>query len=179
MLGKWDDWYSNLTLEDEGAFRYADTVTYPMAGGFLSDMEEVEDWGCGAAGFKRFFNGSYTGVDGSHTPFADKIVDLRTYTSDTQSIMMRHVLEHNYDWSEVLSNAVASFREKFCLVLFTPFVEETKEIAHNLVHGVDVPDIAFNPEDIEKHLVGCTWNLVDNIATNSGYGVEHIYYIKK
>jgi hypothetical protein len=181
MLHKWDGWYEGLTQEDMGAFRYADTVTYQMAAAFLMDMDEVEDWGCGAAGFKRFFEGRYTGVDGSHTPFADKIVDLREYTSDTQSIMMRHVLEHNYDWALVFNNALSSFREKMCLVLFTPFVDETQQIAHNAPHGVDVPDMAFARKDIEGQINahGCRWMLASEISTPSGYGVEHVYCIIK
>ena len=179
MLGKWDGWYKSLTEEDMGAFRYADTVTYAMASGYLADMDEVEDWGCGAAGFKRFYTGKYTGVDGSHTPFADKIEDLTKYTSDTQAIMMRHVLEHNYDWEKVLDNAVASFREKMCLVMFTPFADETREIAHNLVHGVDVPDISFKREDLQSRFKGCKWTLVEDVFTDSGYGVEHVYYLRK
>ena len=181
MLSKWDGWYSDLTEKDMGAFRYADTVTYQMAAAFLMDMDEVEDWGCGAAGFKRFFRGRYTGVDGSHTPFADKIVDLREYTSDTQSIMMRHVLEHNYDWPLVLNNALSSFQEKMCLVLFTPFVEKTQQIAHNAAWGVDVPDLSFARNDIEGFMKihGCDWTLAPDIATVSGYGIEHVYCIIK
>jgi hypothetical protein len=92
---------------------------------------------------------------------------------------MRHVLEHNYEWEKVLSNAVSSFTRKFCLVLFTPFGEVTKEIAHNLKHGVDVPDISFNPTDIEKHFAGLSWRLQANLKTRTGYKVEHVYYVEK
>jgi hypothetical protein len=179
MLGKWDGWYQNLTEDDMGAFQYGDTETYRMAADFLSDMEEVEDWGCGAGGFKRFYKGRYIGLDGSHTPFADKVVDLRLYRSKVDGIVMRHVLEHNYDWKDVLSGAVASFTKKMCLILFTPFVPETHEIAHNLVHGVDVPDIAFRQEDIQELLVDCSWELAANLSTETGYGQEHVYFLTR
>lgn len=179
MLGKWDKWYEGLTKQDQGAFLYGDTETYLVAADWLSDIKKIEDWGCGVGGFKRFYRGEYVGLDGSKTPFADKIVDLRKYKSKIDGIMMRHVLEHNYDWEKVLANAVASFQKKMILILFTPFVEKTIEISHNLSHGVDVPDISFSREDIEKHFKGCKWKLVANIPTGTGYGVEHVYFLTK
>jgi hypothetical protein len=90
---------------------------------------------------------------------------------------MRHILEHNYDWPKILDNAVRSFTRKFCLILFTPFAEETQEIAHNRAHGVDVPDISFSRCDVEGHLAGLRWELFENIATSGGYGTEHVYLI--
>lgn len=177
MLGKWDNWYKNVTTM--GSFAYGDTVTYRLAAEFLADMPEIEDWGCGTGGFKRLYQGKYTGLDGSANPFVDKIVDLRTYRSSVDGIMMRHVLEHNYDWPEVLTGAVSSFRKKYCLVLFTPFMTATHEIAHNKKHGVDVPDIAFNKKDIEHFFADLKWRLDDNIKTRTGYGIEHVYYVEK
>lgn len=177
MLGKWDGWYKDVNTM--GSFAYGDTVTYRLAAEFLADMPEVEDWGCGTGGFKRLYQGKYTGLDGSANPFVDKIVDLRTYRSSIDGIMMRHVLEHNYDWPEVLTGAVSSFKKKYCLVLFTPFTTATHEIAHNKKHGVDVPDIAFDKKDIERFFAGLKWRLEDNIKTRTGYGVEHVYYVEK
>lgn len=176
-VGKWDSWYRDLDVADMGAFRYGDTVTYQMAAAFMADVDEVEDWGCGAGGFKRFYRGRYTGVDGSHTPFADRIVDLCTYTSSTEGIVMRHVLEHNEDWRQVLDSAVRSFTRKFFLVLFTPFSDTTHEIAHNRAHGVDVPDLSFRRSDIEERLAGLRWELIEEIPTDTGYGVEHVYLV--
>lgn len=128
---KWDASYSNLLPTPGGTRLYADATTYLMAAAFLADIDEVEDWGCGSGGFRQFCPGKYIGLDGSQTPFADKIVDLCTYRSTATGIMMRPVLEHNYQWEMILKSALDSFRKKFCLILFTPFVEETKEIAHN------------------------------------------------
>ncbi len=176
MLGKWDKWYKKITTM--GAFRYGDTVTYKLAADFLKDMKEVEDWGCGTGGFKRFYNGKYTGLDGSANPFVDKVVDLLHYRSNVDGIVMRHVLEHNYDWKKILTGATESFNKKFCLILFTPFQDETREIAHNKQHGVDVPDIAFARKDIEDFLVPFKWRM-ESHKTKTGYGVEHIYYIEK
>lgn len=176
MLGRWDRW--NKNIKNMGAFRYGDTITYKKAAEFLADMEGVEDWGCGAAGFKRFYKGKYLGVDGSKNPFVDKIVDLAEYKSEVDGILLRHVLEHNYQWEKVLQNAVDSFQKKLCLILFTPFVEETKEIAHNRQHGVDVPDLAFKREDIEKLFDGTKFSS-ETLTTDTGYKVETIYYVER
>jgi len=177
MLGKWDKWYKKV--DTIGSFRYGETVTYQLAADFMADIAELEDWGCGTGGFKRFYKGKYTGVDGSANKFVDKIADLRTYRSKADGIVMRHILEHNYDWKLVLQNAVESFNKKLCIVFFTPFVDETKEIAHNKKYGVDVPDIAFSKKDLEKFFEGLSFRLEENIATKTGYGVEHVYYIEK
>jgi hypothetical protein len=157
---------------------YADSTTYLMAAAFLADVEEVEDWGCGGGGFRRFcISPRYIGLDGSKTPYADKIVDLCTYRSTAAGIMMRHILEHNYEWEKVLDAALQSFQKKFCLILFTPFVAQTKAIADNRRYGIDVPDLAFKREDIERHLNGVNWRLIQDIRTQSQYGVEHVYFI--
>lgn len=176
MLGKWDNWYRNVT--HMSSFKYGDTVTYRLAEDFLSGLD-VEDWGCGTGGFKRLHRGGYIGIDGSVTPFVDKVWDLRNYRSNTDGIMMRHVLEHNYDWEKVLENAIASFKKRFCLVMFTPFSDRTRVIAQNKQYGVDVPDIVFNRNDIERHLKDFKWKLTDNIRNRTGYGVERIYFVEK
>lgn len=177
MLGKWDGWYKGV--KSNYSFRYGNTITYQLAADFLADMAEVEDWGCGTGGFKRLYGGKYIGVDGSTHPSVDKLVDLRTYRSNVDGIMMRHVLEHNYDWEEVLAGAVSSFKKKFCLIIFTPFMDTTREIAHNKQHGIDVPDIAFCRKDIERFFEGLKWRLQDNIKTRAHYRVEHVYYVEK
>jgi hypothetical protein len=176
-VGKWNDWYRNVDPNTPGSFRYGDTVTYRMAAAFFVGVPEVEDWGCGTAGLKRFYQGKYVGVDGSQTPFANKISDLCTYESSTDGVFIRHVLEHNYEWEKILAAAVRSFRQKLCLVLFTPFTETTHEIAHNRAHGVDVPDLSFCRVDIERHFGQCQWQLDERIPTDTGYGIEHVYFV--
>jgi hypothetical protein len=177
-VGKWDGWYRNLSVANQGPIMYANAATYLIAAAFLADVDEVEDWGCGGGGFRRFcLSPRYIGLDGSRTPFADKIVDLCTHSSNAPGIMMRHILEHNYEWEKILVSAVRSFQEKYCLILFTPFASETKEIAHNRKYGVDVPDISFKRQDIERHFDGLKWKLIENITTQSQYNVEHVYFV--
>lgn len=178
-MDKWNEWYKGVSTES--AFRYGDTLTYEKGFDFLKTCGTVEDWGCGTGGFKRFFKNSdvnYVGLDGSDTPFSDRKVDLTSYTSQVDGIFMRHVLEHNYEWKSILMNALRSFGQKMCLVMFTPFSDETKEIAHNRGHGVDVPDISFRKEDLTDLFDGIDWS-VESFQTNTGYGIEHIFFLNK
>lgn len=183
-MDKWNYWYKDITLKDIGSFRYGETHTYKLGYEFLKDCNNIEDWGCGTGGFKRMIepidNITYTGIDGSNTPFLDIKADLTKYTSSTDGIFMRHILEHNYEWKEILINACNSFTKKMCLILFTNFVDNTTEIAHNLKHGVDVPDMAFS----KKELLDVFDNLnikykVETFTTNTGYKIEHIIYLEK
>jgi len=185
MADKWNEWYKGLTLNDCGSFCYGDTLTYKLGYDFLQSCDNIEDWGCGVGGFKRFFinnntTSKYTGVDGSNTPFADIKTDLTTYTSDIDGIYMRHVLEHNYDWKLILNNACSSFKHKMCLVLFTPFNDESKELAHNLQHGVDVPDLSFDKNELLEifNYYKIKYTLT-SFVTQTGYNIEHVFFLTK
>jgi len=176
-LGKWDSWYAGLDPNDNSGFVYGDLTTYLMAASYFAEIEAVEDWGCGTAVFRRFCLGKYIGIDGSKTPFASRIVDLCTYRSNTPGILLRHVLEHNYNWEKILVSAVESFSKKLCLILFTPFSNRTHEITHNLADGVDVPDLSFSKLDLERNFVNVEWRKLENIRSNTVYGIEHVYFI--
>ena len=177
--GKWDKWYAGLKLDNPSGAKtkYGANTTYIIAGAFLAGCEAVEDWGCGRGGFRGYCPGRYIGVDGSHTPYADKIAELGEYRSSVDGILLRHVLEHNYNWPKVLDRAVKSFRKKLCVVLFTPFAETTRELAHNGKAGVDVPDLSLSAAEVEAHFQGLKWTLFRDIKTNSQYGVEHVYCV--
>ena len=185
MVDKWNNWYKDLSTKDIGSFKYGDTVTYKLGYTYLQSCNTIEDWGCGTGGFKRFFINNetfpkYIGVDGSKTPFADIKADLTKYVSTVDGIFMRHILEHNYDWKAILENACRSFTQKMCLVLFTPFTSETKELAHNLCHGVDVPDLSFDKNEILKifEKYNITYDL-STFNTDTGYNIEHVFYLTK
>ena len=175
--GKWDAWYKDVQRTENDAFLYGDALTYRMAASFFADVDVVEDWGCGRGGFRNFCTSRYVGVDGSRTPYADKIADLADYRTDAEGILLRHVLEHDYNWEKILANAVKSFRRKLCIVLFTDFSESTRELAHNKALGVDVPDLSFAQADIEKHLAGNHFKLVKGLVTKSQYKIEHVYFV--
>lgn len=174
--GKWGVWYDRLGPDDVGA-TYGDPATYYVAAAFLTGCAEIEDWGCGRGGFKTFCPGRYIGVDGTKSPAVDVVAELGAYRSSPDGILLRHVLEHNYNWPRVLEAAVASFRRKLCIVLFTPFADTTRELRHNRKSGVDVPDLSLPKAEIEAKLAGLQWRLYENIPTTKGYRVEHVYCV--
>jgi hypothetical protein len=167
-LGKWDRWYVDL---DE-PHSYGSTETYQIGAEFLADCDLVEDWGCGK-GFMRTLiePARYRGIDGSRTRFADTVADLAEYTSTVDGVFMRHVLEHDWRWEQILTNAAASARRKLVVVLFTPLHHTTNEIAWNEDPGV--PDISFALDDLLGVLDGFTVR-VDHLVTATQYEVETV-----
>jgi hypothetical protein len=170
MFGRWERLY-----QDANQFSYGDDATYQRGMAFLEGCGIVEDWGCGTAYAKNHVKGNeYVGIDGSRSSFADKVVDLREYTSETDCIFMRHVLEHNWDWNNILSNAISSFKKRMVLIIFTPFGSETRQI------GVweGIPDISFKKEDLTAFF-GHLEYTEETLETDTQYGVEHIFYIER
>lgn len=177
-LGKWNRWYYGLRANDPQP--YGDTITYQLGADWLQDCAVIEDWGCGKGWFSKFVSKSkYIGIDGSHSPFAEKIVDLVNYQSNVSGIYMRHVIEHNYEWKPILINALESFTERMVLVLFTPLSEETHEIYYNVDPGV--PDISFAENDLLHlfQLTGVSVHHSDTVENHTNYGGETIYYLEK
>jgi glycosyltransferase involved in cell wall biosynthesis len=172
MTGAWK-------YESTEKFRYGDDTTYRKGIAFLDGHGLIEDWGCGFAHARSFVSRSeYVGIDGS-SPQADKIAELRKYESQAECIFMRHVLEHNTDWSRILANAVASFRRRMTLVIFTPFGETTRVIATSAtVTAFPMPDISFRKEDLTAHFHWLKY-FEESLTTDTQYGVEHVFYIEK
>jgi len=165
--GGWD-------YRDVEQFAYGDETSYRKGVAFLDGYGDIEDWGCGTAWAKRFVTKSaYTGIDASPSRYADKVVDLRTYRSDADCVFIRHVLEHSFDWGAILTNAVASFRQRMVLVIFTPFADQTREIAS----WSGIPDIAFRKEDLTERFHHLPYS-EETIFTNTQYEREHIFYIE-
>ena len=160
-------------------FHYGDDTTYRKGIAFLDGHGLIEDWGCGFVHAREFVKESpYRGIDGS-SPQADRIVDLCEYRSDADCVFMRHILEHNYEWPRILEGALASFRKRMVLILFTPFADTTHALttSHGLT-SVAVPDIAFRKEDLTQYFDGLTVS-EESLHTDSQYGVEHIFYLER
>jgi hypothetical protein len=94
--------------------------SYERAGKFLAGERLVEEWGCATTFGRQFIPAPYRGVDGAPSKFVDEVADLSTYMSKTPNALMRHVLEHNWNWRTILANFLASFQEKAVLILFIP-----------------------------------------------------------
>lgn len=176
MKNKWN-------YEGQGQVRYGDETTYRLACNWLDNAcQTVEDWGCGCAYAKRFFKSAqYKGIDGSENKFADQTgVDLADYKSDCDGILMRHVLDHNVRWEQILVNALKSFRIRMSLVFFRKFGSETKVISVSdspLYSGV--PDLQFSESDILP-FIGPFVDHKDIITVSEASGlVDTIYFLKK
>lgn len=126
--------------------------SYVLAAKLLDDLDTVEDWGCGMGYAKQFFRqANYIGVDGSKTKWSDEVDNVATRKSSPRGILMRHVLEHNENWKEILQNAVRCAQKRLVLVVFTGLTPETIT-GHRDARGI--PCHNFCPEDIECEFSG-------------------------
>jgi len=174
-VDKWNRWY-HIGLERDEPQPYGDPKTYSLGAEFLDDCDTVEDWGCGKGFLTNFIDPArYRGIDGSATPFADEIADLATYRPprDPDGIFMRHVIEHDYRWELILRNAVSSASKKLVLILFTPIVDETKELSF-VPPGV--PNLAFALPDLLDIIEPKFSVDIDHLETNTEFGAETILY---
>jgi hypothetical protein len=172
--GRWRSFYAGAA----GPFPYGETLTYLKGAAFLRGLP-VEDWGCGAGWFRRCVEGPYLGVDGTASPFADRVADLCSYTSSTPGLFLRHVLEHNQDWQRILRNALASFTQRMVLVIFTPFAGYTSVICNRQYGpGLCIPEISFARHDLVREL-GALVVAEESLKTDTQYGVEHVFYLEK
>ena len=125
--------------------------------------------------------GSYRGIDEKPSPCCDVVADLAAYTSEADGILLRHVLEHDLRWRQPLRNAIQSFRRRMVLVVSTPFVRATEDHrkANGPGSGADVTEIRFCRADLVREFAGCSFRLEENIATDSPFGREHVFYVAK
>jgi hypothetical protein len=157
-------------------------TTYKRGAAYLAGVGRVEDWGCGTAYFKRFVPaGNYRGIDRDASACCDQVADLAGYTSPTDGIFLRHVLEHDSRWRIILRNALASFRRRMVVVVHTPFVRATVEHrrAEGRTPGDSAPEIHFCRADLVREFRGVTFRLEENVKTDSTFGREHVFYLRK
>lgn len=170
-VGKWKPWYDKETPANSPK-RYGDDIVFEMAAAFLDGLE-VEDWGCGFGRYKDFHNGPYTGIDGTEG-FCDRVEDLCEYRSSTPAIMMRAVMEHDFNWNRILHNALSSAQKRIVIAVFTPngIGEEigwTEEIG--------VPDLALPYYAIDEAFVehGFIYGR-KTVETATAYGQETVWF---
>lgn len=173
-LGRWDALYAGVTTPAP----YGDELTYRLGAELLASCRTVEDWGCGRGWFRAFLGAgqTYTGVDGSCSPFADRVVDLETYRSDADGVFLRHVLEHNLAWRTILDNAVASFRQRLVIVLFTPLDDKQTERA--VCGQTGAPDLSLPRQDFFERLVPLhvRWR---EVRSATHYGAETVIWVTR
>lgn len=174
-VGKWDRWYGFVDRATPEP--YGDSPSYRRAAEFLDGLH-IADWGCGKGWLRHLIPVElYHGVDGSQSPFADEIADLANYTVESEGIVLRHVLEHDRRWLDILRNAARAAQRRLVVVLFTPPTPTTREIAWNDDPGV--PDIAFALGDITAELGGFTVRIDTFHSPRTQYGVETMIYAER
>ena len=148
----WDRWYERA----EKPIPMGRNASYRMAVDWL-DLEgcTLEDWGGGTGYARRFVqHATYRLVDGSPSQWNPDPVELTEYASNSECILIRHVLEHNDDWARILANAAGSFRRRMTLVLYTPIQEVTRPVSKPHARVVEY---GFALDDIER--MGGPWLL--------------------
>lgn len=166
--GAWDEYYSTIS----GQLSYGTEESYFIPGVWLGGLNEVEDWGCGLGFAKRFLpHTRYIGIDGSPNPHVDVVTDLRFYRSAAEGILLRHVLDHNWCWEQILSNAIASFRRQMAIVIWLPMVQG--EAVHDATNFLGTPDLRIPADRLEAMLAGLWWRKHE---CESG---ETVYLVRK
>jgi hypothetical protein len=172
MMGLWDKTYAKSKNHE----RYGSAESYLFAEKFLYGMD-VEDWGCGLCRFRDFHAGKYRGIDGSKSPYADVVDDLRKRRSSVSGILLRHVLEHNVAWRQILKNAIHSAKKVAVVIIFTPFQSATHAIGWS--NEIGVPDIGFSLADLRKEMPAGTEEHLNITSPSTQYGVEHLFAVRK
>jgi hypothetical protein len=173
-IGKWAAWYQNLGEP----WAYGDPTSYEIGAAWLAGCPMVEDWGCGAGWLRTLLpSHRYRGLDGTASPSCDAVVDLVTYRSTVPGVFIRHVLEHNEAWAQILDNALASFTERMVLILFTPERAVTEAVARHPDLGV--PDIAFRLADLTDRFPPDVAYAVHRIPSATQYGGETILLLER
>jgi len=165
MVGRWN--YEGLS-----DVCFGEEIVYRKAAEFFGDS--CEDWGCGT-GWMRYYIKDYKGIDGSLSEFIKEPTDLTEYTSNTDNIMIRQVLEQEPEWRKILENAVKSFQKKLFIGIHSPFGEETK------VHEIDelgMPTLSFTMSDITDYLKDFKVR-TEVVPTNFEYGEETLFYVER
>ncbi len=140
-VGAWNSRYEGVRQPSS----YGNQDTYLLAKYLLDKPGSLEDWGCGLGFAKAYFEiASYLGIDGSKSRFCDVVEDLKLRQSTPDYVLMRHVIEHNLEWKEVLSNVVKCAQRRLLVIVFTFIVPETR-------YEFDkdgVPCISFKREEV-------------------------------
>lgn len=180
VVGKWALHYS----KEPRTRRYGSGATYRKGASWLQDCKTVEDWGCGFQYFAEVMAdvapaARVWGVDG--TPgYADQVADLAVHRPRPapEGLFMRAVLGHNYNWRDVLANALRSFTRRMCLVVFVK-LQEYDELDY--FHHFGCPVLHLSRPDLEGLLDAARvrWTKEEHPDRSSEYGMETVYYIDK
>lgn len=117
VLGKWSGWKDTEPIQLGSLKSYQDMVTW------LDGYGDIADWG-GGTGFAQYFvkQSRYCVLDGSISKLSHVLIDLAHCDVSSECIMLRHVLEHNYNWQAILRNVVKNFTRRAAVAISTPLL---------------------------------------------------------
>ena len=166
---------SGFGIFPDHAPQYGAVDTYKIAADWLDGHGTVYDWGAGPGFSRHFFADSkWVGLDGTFA--GEKNVDLAEVKVECDSILMRHVLEHNpLCWQRILDNAICSFSQRMALVTFTAFADETHVFKTERYGDFDLPYLRFAKSEILEIIGDC---LVSDIAVHTTHP-EHVFLMEK
>lgn len=120
----------------DGPVTYGDDTTYELGAAWLRGLH-VADWGAGWGRFAELFDGPVTSIDGTESPKIAYVADLQTYVKGSHGIFLRHVLEHNEGWEQILTNALVSCKMRLFLAVYTPD-SDTDELIREYADGIHI-----------------------------------------
>lgn len=179
----WDAWWPELYSEYEKPKAYPGSDdSYEMAGEYLAGNDTIEEWGCATTWGKQFLDSPYRGVDGGPSEWVDEVADLTTYRSKADKILIRHVLEHNWEWRQILQNVVGSFQDRAVIILFIPL--GTHDINRSFEHRADKapspPGLQMDEESFWYELRNCNLYFDTTLSNNTPpFGYERVIGINK
>lgn len=161
-------WAANLQHD-----LYATRDTYELAADWLRDCIDVADWGGGTGYFRQVLAPSvtYRVVDGTRQVAAQALADLRTFREPADGILIRHVLDVNHDWRQILDNALASFQRRMVVVTFTPDAAVTGVV--KMKSGW--PVLNFAKDDLRAAMAP---HLVADVRVQTSHP-EHVFYLER
>lgn len=172
--GRWARWYDKVRKPAP----YGDETTYALAATWLGSCSTVQDWGCGKGWFAHRHLPRAVGVDGTRSPYSDIVADLVDFRADPQvdGILLRHVLEHDPDWDQILDNAIASARRRLFIAVFTPEAEGDEAEQIGWTATLRVPDLALPWDVISERLEAAGFEISTwDHATKTQYGAERVW----
>lgn len=186
MRTNWSDQWKTLYAAGGEPSPYNDDAqTYVRAGLYLSGPGLVEEWGCATTWGKRFIGAPYRGVDGATGDPAWNVThaDLREYRSNVPKALMRHVLEHNWEWETILENFLASFTDRAVVILFLPPGKGTIDLpgAANVKAVDDPPGLQLDEATLDRILAkpGLLVHKETLRTVCPPYNWERMYFLEK
>lgn len=181
----WNQWWPKMYTHHFDPVNYPGSHdSYKLAGEFLAGDDQVEEWGCATTFGRQFIPTPYRGVDGAPSRFVDQVADLSNYRSDTPNALMRHVLEHNWNWRIILDNFLLSFQDRGVVILFIPMGEHdlNRSFAHLVNQPPSPPGLQLDEASFLDMLNRPGLELVREETLENDtppFGYERIFYLQK